>query len=196
MLLLLMILALAQHQMEVAVSFAMGQGRPPRFQIAGDEATLAQKREDIHKQIFDAFMAASDDHRADMFADPRFYGTHSRIYLSTRYVMEFALHQWLLLQNCEVGVAPLAALVFATVLRFIPSGAPAFAQDRLRQMLQDGAVAAHRWLRIFRHRWDAAAGKRLGTTAPVSLAEMQDKAAAFLESEGVKADICPEATIP
>ena len=176
MLMLLMILVLAQQRMEVAVAYAMGQGRSPRFQIVGAEAALAHQRENIDKQVYDAFQPASDDHILDMFSDPRYYGNQRRILLATRYVMEFGLYQWLLGQNCDVGVAPVAALMFATALRFIPLGAPDNAQSHLRNMLQDGSAAAHAWLSSFRQRWHAAAGRRLGTTVPFTLSEMQEKA--------------------
>jgi hypothetical protein len=176
--LLLMIYSLANFRMEVAVSFAVGQGRSPRFEVLGPEEDLARRRLAFGDQISSAADGITDDQLLDMLTDPCFFGTWARVLLAVRYVMEYDLFQWLLTQNCDRGIAPGASLLVRAALKRIPAGAPACAKDHFTSRLQRMEGKARFWLQSFRARWHAEADKKLNASSNLSVQEMLNKAMA------------------
>ena len=171
----LMVLMMATQRMEVAVAFAMGQGRPLRFQFQGAEDDREPFRSSARTHIRQAFDKLTDAELLDMWSDHRHYGTERRILLVVRHVMEYDLFHWLVKQHCEQAVAPDAALMLSAAVKFLPDDAPDWARARWKNMLENADKSAFKWLSSFRRRWHAKPGKVIPLEPPIPMEAAREK---------------------
>ena len=173
---LLMVYVLAHCRAEVAVAFALGKGRGPRFEFpCHAEEEPSDLSCELTVLIEEAYIKVDMDHLVNLFDNPDYYGSVAQVHLATRYVMEYDLFHWVVSQNCEKGVAPVVVSMYETAASLVPAEAPQFAQVRLESAFAMVGVAAYTWLKSFRRRWYAKVGKiEIGTDLPQE--ELQRKA--------------------
>ena len=150
----LLALADGQKDMDIAVSWVLGQGRPERCRAGGFDMWDPETRR---------YMAAGV--QSVYFRTPlgciagSLDGAYNDLYTACKYIMEWHLFHWLVGQNCDTGVAPGSFDMFAAAIRSIPAKAPQEVQDALRGHLSEGDRTAYAWLASFRKRWGGTKGK-------------------------------------
>ena len=171
----LMLFVLSDFCTDAVVSYTLGQGRPDHDAGPGYDATLADVRRNVTAGIESAYNCAPLDVIVGLFEDAGVYRWLGRVMAASRYIVEYHLFHWLVHQNCDNGVAPGSSEICVAACTFVPSKAPARAQDQLRRFLLANNRAAYYWLVSFRRRWGGKIGKlQLGTN--LTLVEMESTA--------------------
>lgn len=148
----LMVLVLAALDSQVAMAFALGIGRP-RHRAASSLRKDVSYCDNVRAGIEWVYICSPQQVIVSMFDDPAHYGTFSQHRKAAWYVVEHRLFWRVVHQNCVLGNAPGAVLLFLQAIAFIPTAAPSLVRDSLATWFAASDRTARSWLARWRQRW-------------------------------------------
>jgi hypothetical protein len=150
----LMLLELTNpHCTDVAVSYALGQGREDQYRNSG----LDERDPAVRQAIATALDILYEAVDLQLVVDA-LDGTEYLQKKLSRYVVEYKLFHWLVVQNCDKGVYPGSDLAYDAASRFVPEGAPQHVAAMMKKFFLSGSRAARYWLATFKARWGCEPG--------------------------------------
>ena len=177
---MLILYELSEFCDDAVVSYALGMGRPLRFQShgymdmwdAGLRSNISAGFDLVYQSLEVAFLVAN---LANCDA--------KRLESLCKYIIEYKLFHWMVQLNCEKGVAPPILLLLAQASKFIPILAPPAVRERLKKYFTEMGSTSYQWAASFRERWGLKDGV-LGSGEDVEPELLQTKAAC-LDSSSV-----------
>ena len=169
----LMVLVLANFETDVAVSFALGRGRPAKYQSPGYDYAEPDVRRNVAAGIDWAYFMAPMDLLEDLL-ECTWRVDMAAVWDAAKYVVEYRLFYWCVCQNCDKGVEPDNLSMYKAAANFVPREAPAGIKDKLRHYFLAADRTARYWVDSFRDRWGAYVGK-LRQGSPLEQEEVERK---------------------
>ena len=147
--LLLAIFELSAHCSDTAAAWALKQG----MSKSNTEQSSAETRQFVAAGVEWLYILSPQD-----LVDSLFETVQDKMCDLGRYVVEYRLFHWLVVQNCSKGITPKARQVLAEAARSVPSAMPLEDQDKLRTSFLEDTRLVRKWLESFRQRWDVKTG--------------------------------------
>ena len=147
---MLILFQLSDFSNEVVVSYALGLGRPPRFQNHGYSDMWDSDLRSSLSYGFDLFFTSYD---IAFLTDNLANCADSRLVTLCKYILEYKLFLWMVELNCEKGVHPPTAQLLVQAVRFIPVLAPAAIREKLKAYFSKMGSTAYQWAASFVERW-------------------------------------------
>ena len=144
---------------DVVVSYALGLGRPDRFQTHGYEDKWEPGLRSRISSGFDIIFESFDV----PFLMENLANCHpNRLMQLCKYVVEYQLFLWMVGLNCDQGIYPPIALLLVQAAKFIPGLAPQHVRDQLKGYFSNMGSTTYQWAASFTERW----GTKLGVQQP------------------------------
>ena len=147
---MLILFQLSDFSNEVVVSYALGLGKPPRFQNHGYSDMWDSDLRSSLSYGFDLFFTSYD---IAFLTDNLANCADSRLATLCKYILEYKLFLWMVELNCEKGVHPPTAQLLVQAVRFIPVLAPAAIREKLKAYFSKMGSTAYQWAASFVERW-------------------------------------------
>ena len=171
---ILMVLVLANFETDIAVSFALGRGRPEKYLSPGYNYADAEVRRNVAAGIDWAYFMAPPELLAGLL-ECTWQVDMTAVWDAAKYVIEYRLFYWLVCLNCDKGVAPDNFSIYKAAASFVPREVPAGMKEQLRHYFLAADRTARYWVESFRNRWGAFVGKlRQGSPLEQEEAERKD----------------------
>ena len=140
---------------DVVVSYALGMGRPDRFQTHGYEDKWEPGLRSRISSGFDIIFETFDE----PFLTDNLANCHPKHLLQLcKYIVEYKLFLWMVGLNCDKGIYPPIALLLVQAVKCIPDLAPQHIREQLKAYFSSMGSTTYQWAASFTERW----GTKLG----------------------------------
>ena len=140
---------------DVVVSYALGMGRPDRFQTHGYEDKWEPGLRSRISSGFDIIFETLDE----PFLIDNLANCHPKHLLQLcKYIVEYKLFLWMVGLNCDKGIYPPIALLLVQAVKCIPGLAPQHIREQLKAYFSSMGSTTYQWAASFTERW----GTKLG----------------------------------
>ena len=144
---------------DVVVSYALGMGRPDRFQIHVYEDKWEPGLRSRISSGFDIIFETFDE----PFLIDNLANCHPKHLLQLcKYIVEYKLFLWMVGLNCDKGIYPPIALLLVQAVKCIPGLAPQHIREQLKAYFSSMGSTTYQWAASFTERW----GTKLGVQQP------------------------------
>ena len=138
---------------DVVVSFSLGQGRQKKCRCSNLDHQSQETRQNISAGLQFLYLGVP---MASVAALDR--AQEREMCMVSKYIIEYHLFHWLVLQNCEKGVTPSATQLRAEACRRVPVGCPEAVRQHLLNFFAKSGRTVRKWVLSFKRRWDVKPG--------------------------------------
>lgn len=150
---LLLMFELSSLCEDVVVSFSLGQGRQKKCRCSNLDPRSQETRQNISAGL--QFLYLGVPMTSVVALDK---AQEREMCMVSKYIIEYHLFHWLVLQNCEKGVTPSATQLRAEACRRVPVGCPEAVRQHLLSFFSTPGRTVRKWVLSFKRRWDVKLG--------------------------------------